>query len=227
MADIDLKYIGAFDYSKGKVKDISKSLILGSGSPRRRELLGYICEDFQIIKPEIDEDFILNKSMDSFKDHSFIERASMATVEIALEKAKAIYKKDNTKTIITADTTVIFNGRILGKPKDEKDALETLNSLMGNTHYVSTGVCIFNSPTDYEAFYVSSKVEFQDKSPLMDEFLNRYIDSKEPMDKAGSYGIQGLGSLMIKNIYGNYYNIVGLPIGELYKRLGEILWKYL
>lgn len=221
MAKINLDYIGVFDYSDSFIKTKTKSLILGSGSPRRRELLSYICDDFTIIKPEIDEDLILKKALEKFKGEAFITKASKATAEIALEKAKKIYSIDSSKTIITADTTVIHNEEILGKPKDEKDALDTLNSLMGDTHYVSTAVCIFNDLDDYEAFYVTSKVEFQDKSLLMDNFLKRYIESKEPMDKAGSYGIQNLGSLMIKNIYGDYYNIVGLPIAELYKRLGD------
>lgn len=216
----NIKEIGVFNYDDKKISHIKNDFILGSKSPRRKELLSYITNNFIIKKPEIDESLILGNSMKNLENEDFIAASSLSTTKIALEKAKAILKCGLDKTIITADTSVIFQKKILGKPKNEEDAYNTLVSLLGKTHYVTTGVCIMNSISDYEAFYVVSQVTFEEKSDILINFIKNYIKSKSPMDKAGSYGIQDRGALMIKSINGDYYNIVGLPVSELYKRIG-------
>ncbi len=185
-------------------------VILASGSPRRRELLGKICDDFEIIKSELPEVVKSNVPSDVV-----CELADMKATDIA-------GKITGPSIVIGADTVVSIDGRILGKPKDYEDAVSMITTLSGRAHEVFTGVCIIikeeNGETDKTSFYEMSRVNVID----MDENeIRAYADTKEPMDKAGGYGIQGLFAPFIKGIEGDYYNIVGFPLSHIYTCLKE------
>ncbi len=178
-------------------------LILASGSPRRKELLSTLNIPFEIIVSNFEENIDQNKSLEKE-----IERLSYG-------KASSVYQSNKDAIVIGADTIVTINNKVLGKPKNEQDAKRMLNLLSNNVHTVITGVTIM-SKDKAETFSCASKVYF-DK--LSDEEIEEYINTKEPMDKAGAYAIQGIGSKFIKKIEGDYYAIVGLPINQIYQKL--------
>lgn len=183
-----------------------KRVILASKSPRRKELLSLICDSFEIIPADIDESVPQNVA------------AEEAAEYISTKKAFAIDSED---VIIACDTVVIVDGKILGKPSDRQNGFEMLSELSGKTHSVISGVCIR---------YKGESVSFSQKSlvtfyELTDEEINDYLDSGEPFDKAGGYGIQGLGSLLVKEFSGDFFNIVGLPVARLRRSLSELLSK--
>lgn len=176
-------------------------LILASKSPRRKELLSMITEDFVIKSADVDESL-----PDAVRPDKAVEY---------LSKIKAEPFNNGMDTIIGADTVAAVDGKILGKPKDRTDAFTMLKMLSGKYHSVFTGVTIIK-PTDVTTFSVETKVKFFD---LTDREINNYIDTKEPYDKAGAYGIQGKGALLVEKIEGDYFNVVGLPIGTLNRYL--------
>lgn len=182
-------------------------LILASSSPRRKELLSTLNIPFEIITADIDETIVDGKPL-----IDEIERLSF-------QKALAVFKDHKDHVVIGSDTIVTLNGKHLGKPKDETEAYEMLKSLQGKMHEVITAVTIL-SQKNSETFSVVSKVEFY---PMSDAEIHSYIATKEPLDKAGAYAIQGLGAKHIKGIIGDYYAIMGLPIGELYHRIQKYL----
>ena len=179
--------------------------ILASGSPRRKELLELMGLEFKVIVSQADEDSVSK----DLKPELYVQ-------ELALLKASATAKevlRNKNAVIISADTIVTLDGQILGKPKDEDDAFNMLSKLSGCEHEVYTGYCVMRI-SDGKAVCgkVRTKVKFKD---LSDDKIRGYINSGEPMDKAGAYGIQGLGSLLIEKIDGDYFNVVGLPISAL------------
>lgn len=179
--------------------------ILASGSPRRKELLELMGLEFKVIVSQADEDSV-SKDL----------KPALYVQELALLKASATAKevlRNKNAVIISADTIVTLDGQILGKPKDEDDAFNMLSKLLGREHEVYTGYCVMRI-SDGKAVCgkVRTKVKFKD---LSDDKIRGYINSGEPMDKAGAYGIQGLGSLLIEKIDGDYFNVVGLPISAL------------
>lgn len=181
----------------------NKKIILGSNSPRRRELLAKIIDNFDVIAPNCDETLNINLSLTD------------AIIDVSRRKAFSI---NTDKIVITADTLVVFNDKILGKPIDKNDAFNTLKLLSGKTHQVYTAVTI--KKLDFiDSFIVKSDVTFNQLSDI--EILN-YIDTGEPFDKAGSYGIQGFGGLFVSSINGDYFSIVGLPISTLYQKLKNL-----
>lgn len=179
--------------------------VLASASPRRKELLEVMGLDFNIVVSNADEDSIS-------KDIPI----PLYVQELALIKAGAVAKEilnRKNAVIISADTIVTLDGEILGKPADSKSAYEMLKSLSGRTHEVYTGYCVMRiSDGKTVCNSVKTRVQFKE---LDDEKINAYIKSGEPMDKAGAYGIQGKGSLLIGKIDGDYFNVVGLPISAL------------
>lgn len=183
-------------------------MILASQSPRRRELLSLITSDFRII-PAKGEEFLPEKISP--------ENAVLALSE---QKAKEIYADYKGEIIIAADTIVAIDGKILGKPKDEADAFEMLKTLSGRVHEVFTGVCVIFPNGEKERFFDETKVEFY---PLSDKEISDYIKTGEPMDKAGAYGIQEKGALLVKRIDGDYYNVMGLPVAKLFRVINRIL----
>ena len=179
----------------------NKKIILASASPRRKELLKKIFNEFEILVSSVDEAKIGAKTPKEF------------AVKAAIAKALDIASKSKNSTIIGADTIVVLGNNILGKPKGEKDAFDMLRSLSGTTHEVITGIAVVDPDTlkvysDFEVTKVTMK-------KLTDEQISDYIATGKPMDKAGAYGIQELGDPFIENIEGDYDNVVGLPVGKL------------
>lgn len=185
-------------------------IILASGSPRRKELLELIGVEFKIITSNKEEVITSSNPEEVVK-------------ELSLMKAEDVAKNvEGPALILGADTVVAYKGNILGKPKDKEDAIRMISSFAGDDHYVYTGVCIIRKEADglvkTISFAEGTRVTVY---PMTAEEIERYADSKEPMDKAGAYAIQGLFAPYIKGIEGDYYNIVGFPIAGIYQRLKE------
>lgn len=176
-------------------------IILASQSPRRQELLKLITSDFEIKVSNVDE---------TLPDKIMPKEAVMY-----LSKIKAEPFADGDNIVIGADTVVALDGKILGKPKNEENAREMLKFLSGRTHSVFTGVTLANNKKT-ATFAVETKVKFFE---LTNEEIDAYIKTKEPFDKAGAYGIQGYGSLLVEKIDGDYFNVVGLPVSTLAREL--------
>ncbi len=180
--------------------------ILASQSPRRKELLTSIGLDFEVIVSDADESVV---SKENTPVNVYVQ-------ELALIKAAASAKqvlKDKNAIIISADTIVVLDGKILGKPKNEDDAFDMLKSLSGRTHEVYTGYCVMRIKDGYTVCN-SIKTEVTFKT-ISDDKILRYIRTSEPMDKAGAYGIQGIGGMLVEKIEGDYANVVGLPTSAL------------
>lgn len=181
------------------------NIILASQSPRRRELLGQMgIQNFQIISPDVDES-VAEGTAPADMVEQLSRRKAAAVAQSAGEDA----------LIIAADTVVVWNGKVLGKPTDEDHAFAMLSALSGNRHQVFSGVTVMyggKTVTEHEA----TGVVFRS---LSDSEISSYIATGEPMDKAGAYGIQGLGALLVSGIEGDYFNVMGLPVF----RLGRIL----
>ena len=183
-------------------------IILASQSPRRRELLNQMgLKGFKITSPDVDESIEGNLS------------PAQIVEELSLRKARAVAEHaDEDDLIIAADTVVALEGAVLGKPEDESSAFSMLSALSGNRHYVYTGVTVIQGEkvvTQHEM----TTVTFRELEP---EEISNYIATEEPMDKAGAYGIQGLGALLVSGINGDYFNVMGLPV----YRLGRILSEF-
>ena len=187
-----------------------KKLILASGSPRRKEILENIGFRFDVLVSDTDESVIKADKLP----------VSVYVQELALLKASAVQKSaPKNSLIISADTVVYSEGKILGKPKDYDDAFSMLKSLSGKCHSVFTGICVMRTKDAFSCCgAVETEVYFKE---LTDNQIERYVQTGEPMDKAGAYGIQGIGSLLVEKINGDYFNVVGLPVAKL----SEILEK--
>lgn len=178
--------------------------ILASASPRRRELLEQIGVEFGVFVTDTEE----GKIDKSLPPHLYVEELAMAKAAAA-----ASLLKESDKMIIAADTIVYYDGKILGKPEDEKDAFAMLSELSGNTHEVYTGICVMRTSDGFSvADFEKTEVCFK---KLTVEKIKRYIATKEPFDKAGAYGIQEKGVLLTEKINGDYSNVVGLPLSKL------------
>ncbi|EEM15162.1 MULTISPECIES: Maf family protein [Bacillus] len=182
-----------------------KKLILASGSPRRKELLELAGVPFEIVVSEIEE------TIGAYSSPADI------VMSLALQKASAVVENQEDSVVLGADTIVTYESRILGKPKDEAEAKEILQLLSGKTHEVYTGVALISKEKTV-TFYERTEVTFWE---LTEEEVDAYIATKEPLDKAGSYGIQGKGSIFVQHIQGDYYSVVGLPIARLVRELKQ------
>ncbi|AZB43801.1 septum formation inhibitor Maf [Bacillus sp. FJAT-42376] len=185
---------------------LEQHLILASGSPRRKEILENLRIPFNVMITDADESIDPGLSPED------------AVQYLAAKKARHAAAAFPDSFVVAADTVVVLDGRILGKPEDEQDAIRTLGLLSGRTHHVLTGVSILKG-TKEKTFYVSTEVVFWD---LSSEEIQSYAETGEPLDKAGSYGIQGLGGLFVKEIKGDYFSVVGLPASRLIRELREI-----
>lgn len=181
-------------------------LILASGSLRRAKLLKDAGLEFAVIPSDIEEVFDGEQNPEEI------------VINLALQKAKAVFKDHLNDTIIAADTIVIFGDEILGKPKDEKDAYRMLKLLANETHHVYTGVAVLKGD-EKRVFYTKSAVTMR---PLSDLEIKNYIDTGEPMDKAGAYGIQGEGGQLVDHFNGDFFTIVGLPLKDVLDALKSI-----
>lgn len=180
-----------------------KHIILASASPRRKEILELADLEFDVMPSDAQE--ITTKTA-----------PNEVVMELASLKAKDIYKKSEKQSMIVgADTVVAYQGQILGKPTDKADAKRMLTMLSGQTHEVYTGVCVIEDGKT-KTFYEETKVTFYE---ISDEQIDHYIKTGEPMDKAGSYGIQGKAAVFIKGIEGDYYNVVGFPIARFLQEI--------
>lgn len=186
-------------------------IVLASGSPRRKEILSQIGASYEVIVSDCDE------------STSCTEPEALVR-ELSYKKAEAVAKEQTGPVIVIgADTVVAYNGRILGKPKDDADATQMISMLAGDTHQVYTGVSLLikegNGETSSIVFAECSQVEVE---ALNETQIADYIKTGEGKDKAGSYAVQGIFAAHIKGIRGDYFNIVGLPVAGIYKRLYEI-----
>ena len=180
-------------------------LILASQSPRRKELLGLFRLPFTVRIADIDETMDLNK-----QPFDEVARVSRCKAEAVARNADDI--------VIAADTIVVCEGKVLGKPRDESDAKAMLSLLSGRDHQVMTGMCVLRGETVITATEVTD-IHFRE---LSDTEIDAYVATGEPMDKAGSYGIQGGAALFAEKMVGDYYNVMGLPVCRLWKILHEI-----
>lgn len=186
-------------------------IILASSSPRRRELMEQAGIPFETDVSDTDETI-----EDKLSPSDYVE-------ELSLRKARAVAARHAEDTVIGADTVVALGDRILGKPVDEAEAYEMLRLLAGKTHSVYTGVTIIYpdraAAQVTDTFHVKTDVTMY---PADEKLLKSYAGCGEPLDKAGAYGIQGKGALLVERIEGDYYNVMGLPIAELYRRLKDV-----
>lgn len=184
-----------------------RKIILASASPRRRELLEQGGIPFTVIPSQAEEKITT-------------EQPGQVVEELSYLKCSDIYEKSlGDVLVIGADTVVASEGKILGKPSSQKDAVKMLQSLQGREHEVYTGVTIMareGNENRKKTFHEKTKVVFY---PMSDEEIRSYVNTGEPMDKAGAYGIQGKSAVFIKKISGDYNNVVGLPLGRLYQEL--------
>lgn len=183
-----------------------KTLLLASGSPRRAEILTQ--GGFPFVKRTAETDETLPQGI-----------APADAVKLLAERKGKAVERSADEALLAADTVVAFDGKILGKPKDKEDAFQMLKNLSGRTHSVFTGVYIVSEEKEF-LFSVETKVTFFE---LSDEEIRAYIETEEPMDKAGAYGIQGKGALLVESICGDYLNVVGLPLSKVAKALKEVL----
>lgn len=182
-------------------------IVLASASERRKDLLQIICNNFDIIVSNFDESCIMyNGDVKSY------------VMDLSKGKAMNVCNSlKNSAIVIGCDTLVFFENSILGKPKTKEEAYHMLKKLSGNIHKVYSGITVIDSNTGHSiSDYVCTKVQF---SHLTDDQIEKYIDSGDPMDKAGSYGIQGQAGVFVEKIDGCYYNVVGLPLNKLYYML--------
>ncbi len=180
-------------------------LILASASPRRQALLQLITSDFRVIPADTDETIPPSLA------------PAQAAPYLASRKANAVSTQNPNDTVLGADTTVLLGAQILGKPLTAPRAVAMLRQLSGKTHQVVTGIAL-QKGTRSLAFSVQTDVTFYD---LTEAEIQAYVATGEPFDKAGGYGIQGTGALLVREIQGDYYNVVGLPIALLARKLAQ------
>lgn len=187
-----------------------KNIILASASPRRRELLEMAGIPFTVYPSQGEEEITVSDPAEVVE-------------ELSEQKAREVFLKTRGESlVIGADTVVAAKGQILGKPKDREAARQMLRSIQGGSHEVYTGVTLLDREEGKErqkTFHVMTEVVFY---PMSEEEIQRYVDTKEPMDKAGAYGIQGKAGIFVKEIHGDYNNVVGLPVARLYQELKEM-----
>lgn len=191
-------------------------MILASQSPRRRELLSEAGFELEILPADIDE---------TRRDG---ESPVELVMRLAAEKAEAarsgLSHAPEDGLLVAADTIVWMGAEALGKPEDERDAARMLRELSGRTHHVSTGVCAMRLGEDASALATTTFVETTDVTfwELTEAEILSYVATGEPMDKAGAYGIQGAGRVLVRGISGDYANVVGLPVSRLLRELGSL-----
>ena len=217
-------------------KEQNVRLVLASASPRRRELLSQIALEFSVMPSTKEEnaktteagalvqELSRQKAVDIWEQLSGGQGqnpdADQEQISEETQEPNLNGKRQPELLVIGADTVVCCEGKILGKPHSREAAAEMLTALQGRSHEVYTGVTLY-SQSETVTFFECTQVEFY---PMTEVEISEYIDSKEPMDKAGAYGIQGLGARFVKGIRGDYNNVVGLPVGRLYQELKSHGW---
>lgn len=187
-----------------------RKVILASQSPRRRELLAGMGVEFEVMKTDVEETYDPSWSPEEIVMH--LSKLKLSPIDMSQYTPDTIF--------ITCDTIVVVNGQIIGKPKDEEDAKRMLRMLSGNTHTVYSGLTVA-SPQKQLTDYRSTDVIFE---TLSDEMIQYYIDTYQPFDKAGSYGVQEwIGRVGIREVRGSFYNVMGLPTRLLWQMLEQIV----
>ncbi len=185
---------------------MTNQLVLASGSPRRRQLLSQLGLEFDIEHPDVDETVRRDEAPQDY------------VVRLSQSKAEAVFSRlDSNQVIIAADTTVELAGNILGKPESKDDGIAMLTALSGSEHHVYTGVTI-RQEARIESLCIGSLVRFRQ---LSDEEMDYYWETGEPVDKAGGYGLQGIGAAFVETLNGSYTNVIGLPLSEVVVLLRE------
>ena len=223
-------------WCKDMQKEQNVRLVLASASPRRRELLSQIGLEFTVMPSTKEEnaktteagalvqELSRQKAVDIWEQLSGGQGqnpdADQEQISEETQEPNLNGKRQPELLVIGADTVVCCEGKILGKPHSREAAAEMLTALQGRSHEVYTGVTLY-SQSETVTFFECTQVEFY---PMTEVEISEYIDSKEPMDKAGAYGIQGLGARFVKGIRGDYNNVVGLPVGRLYQELKSRGW---
>lgn len=191
------------------------TLILASSSPRRAEVLRNAGFVFQVRPADVDETRLPHEAAEDY-----VRRVAQAKAHAVAEQARAAGER---AIVIAADTTVLAEGQILEKPKDAEDARRMFRLFSGKTHEVLTALCVLNIPTGKELLHVEkTRVEFLKMS---EQEIESYIQTGEPFDKAGAYGIQGIAGRFATRIEGCYFNVLGLPLSRLWTTLQSIGWK--
>lgn len=201
---------------------MNKRLILASASPRRRELLSLITNNFEIITKEVDE-----RAAEIEMENNGVP-AVRVSEGLALLKAKAVFDElpeDEKKQVLVigADTSVILDNEIFGKPVDKEDAVSMLTRLSGRKHVVATGVALITSEKT-KCFTEETLVEFFELDQHQKDLIERYCSTDEPYDKAGAYGIQNGGALLVRKIDGDFSNVVGLPVPRLAREIESVIY---
>ncbi|MDY2985066.1 MAG: Maf family protein [Synergistes jonesii] len=186
---------------------MNEALILASGSPRRRELLSHVCRDFEVVPSNMVE-----KEAGSAPPAEYVKM-------LADEKASEVASRFPSRWVVGADTVVASEGKILGKPADEREAAAMLRALSGRAHSVFTGVALIAPDGGKNVCAEETRVFFR---PLSDDDIRAYVALGESADKAGAYAIQGSGALLAERIEGCYFNVVGLPLSRLSKMFEEM-----
>ncbi len=192
-------------------------IILASASPRRRELLHQIGWEFEVCVSQVEE--TITKTLPA----EVVEELSAQKAQAVFDHMPVDEPKGGAVLVIGADTVVACDGEILGKPADREDAVRMLHMLRGRSHHVYTGVTLCCRSIDGQvitkSFHEETEVTFY---PMTEKEIQDYVDTKEPMDKAGAYGIQGICARYISGIRGDYNNVVGLPVGRLYQEVQSL-----
>lgn len=189
---------------------MSIPLVLASGSPRRRDVLRQLRLEHTIRVADIDETYLPDETPEAH-----VERLARA-------KAEAVASEVPGSLVIGGDTIVLDDGRVLGKPRDGDEAVEMLLSLAGRTHSVLSGLALVG-PGGTVSAVDTTEVRFRDLSRAE---ARRYVETGEPLDKAGAYGIQGLGAALVEGLDGDYYSVVGFPVGTFIELLARAGWRY-
>jgi septum formation protein len=206
-----------------------QSLILASASPRRKELLERIGFSVREMPANIDESVLPDEAPENYvkrvsrdKVLAVVERirANLYPTDFVSEGVSRLLPGEGMRWVVGADTIVVYDGQIFGKPSDQDEALEMLTRLSGTEHQVITGFCLFDIVKNKEGIQaVASTVKFKNASRAE---LEAYLSSGESMDKAGGYAIQGVGSYLVEHIHGSYTNVVGLPLCQVVEMMQEL-----
>lgn len=188
-----------------EVCGIRKPIILASSSPRRAAILGAVGCPFKVVTPALQE-----------KDYGLWDGGELLG-QRAVQKAESVRAKFPNDAILAADTVVLLGERVFGKPENGEDAVSMLRSLSGRTHEVRTALCYF--PARGQAPSMATSRTLVTFRPLTSNEISAYVNTGEPLDKAGGYGIQGIGGLWVRSIEGCYFNVVGLPLSQLWDLL--------
>ncbi len=200
----------------------NKNVILASQSPRRHSLIKKIVSNFDVVAPEFDEKLNSDNYTDDVIKTLSLQKALSALNTHKQSGAGICLSKGC--LIISADTMVVFNNKIYSKPKDELDAQRMLSDLSGNTHFVVTAITVLDSDSQkYVSDVVKTYVTFQN---LSEDLIKDYVKNKKPLDKAGAYGIQEMGSEFIKNVDGDLENVIGFPTQKVRVLLEQMGYKF-